>query len=149
MKKITLIIIILTVLFIFSGCDAMLEFFYPEYADDNAVNITITITASDMGTNSYDTDGSLLVELYTVGDSPVSDIPVRSVEVYNAFDNYLCSLYVPAGTYEIWLWQDKNQNGNIDSGEFVLDADTTSPPGVTFSGTTGKESYSANSWAMF
>ncbi len=147
MKKITMTIIILMVLLLFSGCDAMLEFFYPEYADDNAVNITISITASDMVTNSYDTGGSLLVELYATGESPVGDTPVRSVELYNAFDNYLCTLFVPSGTYKIWIWQDKNQDGNIDGGEFVLDADKTTPPSITFSGTTEKFPYSANLWS--
>jgi len=149
MKKITLAIIILTFLLLFSGCDAMLEFFYPEYADDNAVNITISITTTDITNYTYDTNIPLLVELYTPGETPVADVPLRSIELYNKFDNYLCTLFVSAGTYEIWIWQDDNQNGDIDGGEFVLLVDKTTPPVVTFSGTTEKLLYLANSWNTF
>ncbi|MCK5201760.1 MAG: hypothetical protein KAR21_25580 [Spirochaetales bacterium] len=130
MKKITLTIIIPVVLLLFSGCDAMLEFFYPEYADDNAVNITISITTGDITDHNYDTTIPLLVELYVSGETPAADAPVRSVELYNKFDNYLCTLFVPAGTYDIWIWQDDNKNGIIDGvdDEFVLSADLTTPP---------------------
>ena len=81
MKKITLTIIILMVLLLFSGCDAMLEFFYPEYADDNAVNITISITTTDITDYTYDTNIPLYVELYIAGESPAAHTPVRSIEV--------------------------------------------------------------------
>ncbi|MDA3937996.1 MAG: hypothetical protein PF693_01625 [Spirochaetia bacterium] len=148
MKKIFFILIILAVL-LFSGCDAMLEVFYPEYADDNVVNITISITTGDISNFSYDTNDPLLVELYAAGETPNLNSPFRSIEVYNKFDNYLCPLFVPEGSYDIWIWQDDNNDGNIDTGEFVLNSDIASPPNIIFTGTTGKETYPANNWNNF
>jgi len=150
MKKITLIIIILTVLFIFSGCDAMLEFFYPEYAEGNSVTIDISISSSDITDYTYDKNIPLYVELYTEGESPVNDVPFRTVELFNEFETST-TLFVPEGSYDIWIWQDDNQNKEIDSGsgEFVLADDKGTIPTIIFSSTSGEETYVANSWTMF
>ena len=150
MKKITLKVIILAVLVLFSGCDAMLEFFYPEFADGNSVTIDISISSSDITDYSYDKNIPLFVELYTEGESPVNDVPFRTVELFNEFDTST-TLFVPEGSYDIWIWQDDNQNGKIDtlSGEFVLADDKGSIPTLIFLSTSGEEKYIANTWAMF
>ena len=151
MKKIIFTVIILAVLLLFSGCDAMLEFFYPEFADGNSITIDISISSSDITDHSYDKNIPLYVELYTTGDSPDGDIPFRSIELFNEFDTST-TLFVPEGSYDIWIWQDDNQNGVISPGlgEFTLwDNANTNTPTITFLGTTGEDSYTANFWDTY
>ncbi len=152
MKKITFTVVILAFLLLFSGCDAMLEIFYPEFAEENNVTINISISASDILTLGYSNTKPLLVELYTSGENP--DIasggiatPIRSMPVFNE-PEYTCYFFVPAGTYDIWIWQDTDGSGGLNSNDFILNANDPSPgaPSITFTGSEGTESYTANSW---
>jgi len=149
MKKIIFILAILAVLLL-SGCDAMLESFYPEFADGNTITINITITDQNKIDFSYDQNIPLFVELYTSGETPEADTPFRSVELFNEF-NTTNTFFVPEGSYDIWIWQDDNQDGKITGslGEFVLAANNSTSPNIAFSGTTGKETYDASSWDTF
>jgi len=140
MKKIIFILAILAVLLL-SGCDAMLESFYPEFADDNEVTINISITAGDISAFGYNTNKPLYIELYTNGENPATNSPVRSIKIYNKFD-YTAKLYVSEGTYDIYIWQDSNDSGNYNGGDFKLNAF----PSITLTGTDDTASYNASNW---
>ena len=143
MKKIFFILIILAVLLL-SGCDAMLEAFYPEFADNfdgsnNVFAVEYNYTADDMLTNGYQIGTPLKVELYRTGETPNgTNQPIASIEVYDEY-SYYYEFFVPSGSYDVWIWQDNYNNGVLGAGDFVLSPDINAiPPNYNF---TGSEEY--------
>lgn len=160
MKKIIFILVILAVL-LFSGCDAMLEVFYPELTDEildnfnennNTLVINYSYNAYHMNNYGYDTNIPLKLELYDrdEGDTPASgDKPVRSVKIFGK-SVYSHEFHVPAGNYNIWIWQDKYDDGWVGSGDFAFSGNVTgSIPNHEFFGGEEKHVFSAYTWLTF
>ncbi len=138
MKKIILILTVLTVL-LFTGCDDMLEVFYPEFADDfngtnNVVAVEYYYNATDMLNNGYNTLEPLKMELYVSGEDPVSSYPVASIDVWGEYSYYF-EFFVPQGDYDVWIWQDSDISGTLNTDDFVLyDNIYGTTPGYSFMG---------------
>ena len=159
MKK-TIFFAILTAAFILlSGCDAMLEVFYPEYADnyDNNNVLTVEYDLSKLSSQEIvDLDlnhNPIKVEIFIKGKSPVSDLPVASIDVYGEV-SYWFDFYVTSGSYDVWIWQDGDGDGDgdgiLDNGEFVLKEDKSTPPNFTFYDDSGEyHYYCGDEWATF
>lgn len=153
MKKIIFILIILAVL-LFSGCDAMLEVFYPEFAEDfNGTNNLFAVEyyydANDMLTNGYNTLRPLKVELYHTGEIPGANTPVKTIEVWGEY-SYYYEFFVPTGNYDVWIWQDSDPTPNgLDTGDFVLLADITTPPNHNFTGGEEYWYYFGATWTQY
>ena len=149
MKKIIFILIILAVL-LFSGCDAMLEVFYPEYADDNQITVYVDITTTEAVLLGYSGDYPLNVEIYKTTEDPFNNSPIRKIELMNRFDHYRCDFLVSTGIYDLWIWQDTNNSGGLNGSDFILTANETgSTPTVIFSSSQGEEGYTATEWTTF
>ncbi|MCF6335441.1 MAG: hypothetical protein L3J12_06845 [Spirochaetales bacterium] len=124
MKKIILILTVLAVL-LFSGCDDMLEVFYPEFADNfNGTNNIIAVeyyyNATDMLANGYNTLEPLKIEIYKSGETPSNSTPFDYIEVWGEY-SYYYEFFVPQGDYDVWIWQDSDVTPNgYDSGDFIL-----------------------------
>lgn len=137
MKKIIFILIILAVL-LFSGCDAMLEVFYPEFADDfngtnNIFAVELYLTAADIFAYGYMGHLPLRVELYNNGFDPSSPAQkIDGIEVYAEYSFYY-EFFITTGHYDLWIWQDLDANG-FDAGDFVQQV-TVPPPNYNFLGT--------------
>ena len=146
MKKTIFILILAAAFILLSGCDAMLEVFYPEYADNYDNNNVLTVEYNLDTLSSQEivdlnlNDNPIKVEIFNMGESPVSDLPVASIDVYGEV-SYWFDFYVTSGSYDVWIWQDGNGNENWDTGEFVLEADTTDPPSFTFNDDSGDYNY--------
>ena len=140
MKKTIFILAILTVL-LFTGCDAMLEIFYPELTDSNEVTIIISITTTDISNYGYNTNKPLYIELYKTGENPTSNTPVKSVKIYNQFD-YTATISVSEGTFDVYIWQDSDDGGSYGGMDFTL----STVPSKTLTGTDNSWSYTATSW---
>jgi len=162
MKKTIFLALIAAVLLLLSGCDAMLEAFYPEYADnyDNYNVLTVEydlnkLTTQDILDLNLDLNKPIKVEIYHSGDTPVADpgieSPVDSIEV-SGEASYWFDFYLPAGSYDVWIWQDSDTSGSLDSGDFVL-LDDTNPgtvPNFVFNDSTGQyEYYYGDQWATY
>ena len=150
MKKIIFILVIFAVL-LFSGCDAMLEVFYPEFGAKNVLAVEYYYSSQDMIDNGYIIGNPLKIELYSPGDSPDgSSTPVRSVEIFDEA-SYYHEFFVPAGSYDIWIWQDNDDDGNLQNGNgFVLSPDiNTTPPNYNFSGDEEYRYYYGSTWDEF
>jgi hypothetical protein len=141
MKKIIFILIIIAVL-LFSGCDAMLEFFYPDFAAENEVTVNVTITISDITLYNYNTTIPLYIELYKSGETPSANTPVRSILKYNEF-GFSTTLFVPEGSYDLYIWQDSDLDGGYSITDFRLDG---AVPSKVLSGTEDNWIYNATSW---
>lgn len=157
MKKIILILVILAVL-LFSGCDGMLEVFYPELTDEilenyseenNFLTIEYLIDSATLST-LYDSSIPVKMEIYLNNESPNSgNIPFRTISIYGEYW-YKHEFFVPAGNYDIWIWQDGNGDGGIDNGDFVLWYNRwAEPPNYYFSSSGEKDSYYAWEWASW
>ncbi len=154
MKKIILILTVLTVL-LFTGCDDMLEVFYPEFADDynstnNILGVEYYYTVNDIITNNtFNSLKPLMMELYNNGETPEFDIPVASIEVWGEYSYYF-EFFVPQGSYDVWIWQDTNESGQFDSGDFVLDDDINGVvPNYYFSGGDEYMSIYRDTWTNY
>ncbi len=128
MKKTVLITIILTALLLLSGCDAMLEIFYPEFADNYDGNLVLDInyTISDFHYGVLTgSDQPIKMIIYYPGDSPYSgadpaffdyqENPKISYEQSDWFTSYLDL----NSDYDIWLWCDHDDDGSVSSGDFI------------------------------
>ena len=142
MKKITFTIIVLAVLLLLSGCDEMLEFFYPEYADDNQLTVYIDITTMDAVLYSYSGIKPLNVEIYETGKTPGANLPVQKIELMNQFDHFRCDFLLSDGSYDIWIWQDSNNSGGLNAGDFILNE----TPDITFETSIDELEYTASKW---
>ncbi len=155
MKKTIFLVLAAAALLLLSGCDAMLEAFYPEYAKnyDNYNVLTVeydlnSLTAQQI-INLDLNNKPIKVELYLSGQTPTANVPVDFIEVYGEA-SYWYDFYVSDGSYDIWIWQDTNGSGKLDTGEFVLKDDTTVIPKFFFSGTSGQyEYYYGDQWTTF
>lgn len=155
MKKTIFLVLAAAALLLFSGCDAMLEAFYPEYADNYDNNNVLTVeydlnslTAQEI-INLDLNNKPIKVELYISGQTPTADTPVDSIEVYGKA-SYWFDFYVPAGSYDIWIWQDSAGAVGLDNGDFVLQDDKTAVPSFFFSGTSGQyEYYYGDQWTAY
>ena len=151
MKKIIFVLVILAVL-LFSGCDAMLEVFYPEFADDfsetnNLFAVEYYYSQDDMSNYLFNTSKPLKIELYKHGETPEADEPFDSIEVLGEY-SYYYEFFVPAGYYDVWIWQDSDiTNNGLDFGDFILEADKIAAPCYEF--LDGEESwyYYGSNWS--
>ena len=147
MKKIIFTVIILAVLLLFSGCDAMLEFFYPEFAENNVVIIDIEVTLEDLLTNPGYSSEPLRVEIYELGEYPIANIPLRSSLVYDDPNTQRSFFDIPEGSYEIWIWQDTNASGSLNTNDFMLSDFYV--PTFTLTGSDDEYNFLATEWALF
>ena len=118
MKKIILILVIFAVL-LFSGCDAMLEVFYPEFADDFDGNNVLWVDAyfSQFQIDILDNypNNPVRFEIYTDIQAPGSDNPVAytnvSVSAISSLTTIGKEFFLADGSYQIFIWQDNNGVG--------------------------------------
>ena len=120
MKKIIFILVILAVL-LFSGCDAMLEVFYPELKEDfsDSNNIfDIEYQIGDYHRGVMDTAGQpIMMSIYEQGFDPYNeDEPLDTIYFYD--DYGLWTFFVDNMNYDVWIWC------NVDGSENLLGTPT-------------------------
>ncbi len=134
MKKIIFVLVILAVL-LFSGCDAMLEVFYPEFADEYSGNniFDVDYALSDFHYGVLVGSGQpLMISLYYSGDDPMTgDTALETVHFYDRAG--LWTFFPDDQSYDVWIWCDVNNNDIVDTGDFR----TTTPVNIDFIGTDG------------
>ena len=153
MKKIIFVFVILAVL-LFSGCDAMLEVFYPEFADDFEGNnvLTVDMLFSPLAESILDATPNipLKVQVYYAVDTPGTNQPVVAknvnVSVIDPSKTISLEFFLAAGTYQVFIWQDKGAAG-LTSGDFVQ-IDYLAPRQFTFTGTEGYNREPYGSWII-
>lgn len=120
MKKIIFVIVILAVL-LFSGCDAMLEVFYPEFADDfNDTNRIFDISYSLSAFHYGVLVGSgkpLQLKLVTNGN-PADAVPLFSPENFYDPSGWWTYFFDTNVDYDAWLWCDVNGDDILNGGDF-------------------------------
>jgi len=134
MKKIFFILIILAVLLL-AGCDAMLESFYPEFADNfdgsNVVDIEYQLSDFHYGV-LVGSNQPLLISIYAVGEDPMTgDTPLSTIDFYDKSGWW--TFYVDNQNYDIWLWCDVDNNSAVNTG----DIKSKLPININFTGTDG------------
>ncbi len=146
MKKTILLMVISTALLLLSGCDAMLEVFYPEYKDNYDGNNILTVEYSLNNLTAQEiidldlNNNPLKVELYQEGNTPVSDQPVHTIEVFGEA-SYWYDFSVSSGSFDVWIWQDSDKNGSLESGDFILNEGSVYSHTFSFSNISGEYKY--------
>ena len=107
-KRIILIAITVLTLVLLSGCDAILEGFFPEFADTNSIDVHVQITT---GVNVYDKPVIVALIPFDGSDSPIKGEIVK--EKRNEFDFYVSFDGLPNGKYQIYVWYDNWEDGYI------------------------------------
>ena len=132
MKKIIFILVILAVLLL-SGCDEMLEFFYPDFAEEFNGNNVVDIEY-DIGDYLHghldSSEQPLMMSIYNNEEGPGN----TALGTINFYDKTGWGTFdVDDGHYDIWIWNDANDNNTLDSGDFstIIEID------VNFEGTDG------------
>ena len=107
-KRIVVLSIVLAVVVLLAGCDALLEGFFPEFKNTNAINVKYTAPAGPV------TVALMGFEL----DDPDMDTPERIVritreekEFYVSFDG------LPAGKYSVFAWNDPEMDQVAPAGQ--------------------------------
>ncbi len=134
MKKIIFVLVILAIL-LFSGCDEMLEVFYPEFADDYDGNNVFDIDYK-LGDFHYGvlvgSGQPLLISMYNVGDNPMDgDTAIETIHFYDKAG--LWTFFPDDKSYDVWIWCDVNNDDTVNAGDFR----TTSPVNIDFEGSEG------------
>jgi hypothetical protein len=101
MKKIILVVIAIAILALFAGCDAILEGFFPEFADTNSIDVFVEI--SDLrNTDDY----PVIVALIPLDNTlaPIEQLIVKQKRFEHDF--YVSFDGIPNGKYQVYGWWD-------------------------------------------
>ena len=134
MKKMIFILVILAVLLL-SGCDEMLEFFYPDFAEEFNGNNVVDIEY-DIGDYLHghldSSEQPLMMSIYHDGQGPFGgDTALATIYFYDRTG--WGTFYIDDGNYDIWIWNDADDSKALSSGDFntIIEID------VNFNGTDG------------
>ncbi|MFP4363029.1 MAG: hypothetical protein ACLFR1_04100 [Spirochaetia bacterium] len=131
MKKIFLLITVVTIIIAFTGCDQILEAFYPEFSEggggNNTIEIFIALPEEDEATWSSPIIANLMVEW---SDGEVSDTYRERWADWHWDDEQQAEIpgvrfifqNLPDGEYRVELFQDRNKNGYWDDNEPFTEA---------------------------
>lgn len=104
-KRIILIAITVLTLALLSGCDAILEGFFPEFADTNSIDVYVQIN---------DTPVVVALIPYDDTDNPMADKIEKQTWYSTGFNASFDGL--PEGKYQIYVWYDQNSDGKANEG---------------------------------
>lgn len=142
-KKILFGVVALVTVFVFTGCDKILEFMFPDFADSGDYNLTVVVNLLD---TEVDWDGHDVVveafrtttsgELKTVGGSKpralADDVTTESVGILRGrlqwYDDFPTTTFnfwgLKEGSYSVRAWLDLNNNNTPDTDEAFGQTDT-------------------------
>jgi hypothetical protein len=100
-KRIIIIAITVLTLALLSGCDAILEGFFPEFADTNSIDVHVKITTI---VNVYEKPVIVALIPFDGSNNPIKGEIVK--EERNEFDFYVSFDGLPNGKYQVYVWYD-------------------------------------------
>jgi hypothetical protein len=112
-KRIIILSAILAAVILLAGCDAVLEGFFPEFKNTNAINVKYEAPAGPV---------TVALMRFELGDTAMTT-PVKTArinreekEFYVSFDG------LPAGKYQVFVWHDPDMDelaGGAEQGKYA------------------------------
>ncbi|MBN2735403.1 MAG: hypothetical protein JXR70_00380 [Spirochaetales bacterium] len=114
MRKAIIVIFTIFIILGFTGCDAMLEGFFPEFGDEATATLEIYADVSNLRANP----ANLTVPLYIIIEEQAPGTKILRLEFKVGDDNIQKTVTVPRRDYKVWAVADKITDGDIDAGDY-------------------------------
>jgi len=122
-KRIIVLGIVLAAVVLLAGCDALLEGFFPEFKNTNAINVKYTATAGPV---------TVALMRFELGDT-VMTAPERIVRITREEKEFFVSFDgLSAGKYQVFAWHDPEMDQVAPAGQQGKFATLEGSPANTF-----------------